>query len=382
MASDSELWWDKYYQGNTKQYLDSLLNQNNPQGTKSLEINQRQVYDRLPIRLKWNEEEERSGNSYGGIVLDHFRPDQEHIINLTSTTAQIINDITSGFLQIPHTFYQATDWVKSGQISENDFLNQYHNLIERGLIHEAHAEPTPEPEPEPENILSVNAKISFTDTNIGGFSTSIPVNDAHQAMLLASKSSEWQWTLIGSSTNLPLTSLNDLLNTINDLLATPTPEPILEPTPEPDLSYITDNMITQKFNYFSIIDGRAKGEITFTINNNFNPYYFNKNIINYTSFITPNNITINVKQNTLRFTQTERNEIIQFDEDMKGNTRATIQSLVHGELGGAFSKVFSIEISATEPPKPISSGFMGAGMVGAIAGLVLLGFIADNKGGK
>ena len=157
--------------------------------------------------------------------------------------------------------------------------------------------------------------------------------------------------------------------------------------PEENLT-ITNNMITQKVNYFSIIDGRAKGEITFTITDSFNPYYFNKNIVNLIQFKTPNGINILpvVKQNTLRFTQTERDETIQYDEDMKGNTRATVESFVwDSTLSQPFSKVFMVEIeTGGDPqfPKPISSGFMAAGAAGAIAGLVLLGFIVDHKVGK
>ena len=44
--------------------------------------------------------------------------------------------------------------------------------------------------------------------------------------------------------------------------------------------------------------------------------------------------------------------------------------------------MFGIEISEKEPPKPITSGFMGAGALGALAGLILIGFIADHKRGK
>jgi hypothetical protein len=87
----------------------------------------------------------------------------------------------------------------------------------------------------------------------------------------------------------------------------------------------------------------------------------------------------------LRFTETERDEVIHFDEDMKGNTRATVESFVWEWIdkpAGAFSNKYSIEISETEPPKPTTSGFMGAGVAGAIAGLILIGFIADHKRGK
>ena len=69
---------------------------------------------------------------------------------------------------------------------------------------------------------------------------------------------------------------------------------------------------------------------------------------------------------------------------MKGNTRATVESVVWSSATQptAFSKKFIIEISETEPAKPMTSGFMGAGVAGAIAGLILIGFIADHKRGK
>jgi len=43
-----------------------------------------------------------------------------------------------------------------------------------------------------------------------------------------------------------------------------------------------------------------------------------------------------------------------------------------------------IEISTDplEPAKPKTTGFMSAGIAGAIAGLVLIGFIVDSKVGK
>jgi hypothetical protein len=72
MVSDSELWFNKYYQGKTKSYVDSLLNQNNPNNTKSLAINQRQVYDKFPISIKWNQETERGGTANSGFVLDYL----------------------------------------------------------------------------------------------------------------------------------------------------------------------------------------------------------------------------------------------------------------------------------------------------------------------
>jgi len=143
-------------------------------------------------------------------------------------------------------------------------------------------------------------------------------------------------------------------------------------------------MVTQQVINFNIINGRAVGSIKFVATNNFNPIYYNKEIINLVQFKTPNGVTLLVKENRLRFTQTERQEIINYDENIQENTRITVESVVWSSATQptAFSKKFTIDISETEPPKPKTTGFMGAGVIGALAGLILIGFIADHKRGK
>jgi len=94
---------------------------------------------------------------------------------------------------------------------------------------------TPEPEPEPITLellpsvyaeeeqdvypLSANIKISFTNSNIGGFSSSVPISDVGQLQALSNASNEWRYILIGDSTNQPLHTLSGLVNTINNLLS-------------------------------------------------------------------------------------------------------------------------------------------------------------------
>ena len=162
-----------------------------------------------------------------------------------------------------------------------------------------------------------------------------------------------------------------------------TDAPITEPTLNES---ITDNMITQKIDHFTIENGRAIGQITFTATQNFNPFYYNKNIVNIIQFKDRNgaNILPTVKQNNLRFTATERDETIQYDEGMNDNIYSKVSSFVWSSATAptAFSKQSEFEIREAEPVKPISSGFMAAGVAGAIAGLVLLGFIVDSKVGK
>ena len=211
---------------------------------------------------------------------------------LSAQVLQIINDISNGKMLAPAWFVNNNiNWVISGHITEQEFLDGYYHYVEAGTIH--------------------------------------PV--------------------------------------VEDII-------------------ITDDMVTQKINYFTIENGRAIGEITFTATQNFNPVFYNKTITNIIKFEDHNgaNILPTVKQNNLRFTETERTETIQYDEGMNDHIYSKVSSVVWSSVTTPepFSKILEFEIREKEPVKPISSGFMGAGVVGAIAGLVLLGFIIDSKVGK
>jgi len=245
---------------------------------------------------------------------------EQHNIVLQNNVNQIIQSLESGNIIAPDYFQNNITWVKSGAITQQAFLDAYYYLSNQGIIHTALAEP--------EIVIEE------------------PIIDE------------------------PLIEIPELL-----------PEVIAEP----DIS-ITDNMVTQQVINFNIVNGRAVGSIKFVATNNFNGYYYGHNIANIIQFKDPNgaNILTYVKENRLNFTETERDEVINYDEDMQGNTRATVESFVWSSATQptAFSKMYSINISETEPPKPTTSGFMGAGVAGVIAGLILIGFIADHKRGK
>jgi len=249
---------------------------------------------------------------------------EQHNIVLQNNVNQIIQALESGNIITPDYFQNNIAWVKSGAITQQAFLDAFYYLSNQGIIHTA---PIIEPIIE-EPIIEE------------------PIIEE------------------------PFIELPELL-----------PEVIAEPD-----SSITDNMVTQQVINFNIVNGRAVGSIKFVATNNFNPYYYGHNIVNIIQFKDPNgaNILTYVKENRLNFTETERDEVISYDEDMKGNTRATVESFVWSSAIAPtpFSKKYSIEISEAEPPKPITSGFMSAGVAGAIAGLVLIGFIADHKRGK
>ena len=149
---------------------------------------------------------------------------------------------------------------------------------------------------------------------------------------------------------------------------------------------ITNDMITQHLDHFTIENGRAKGQITFTLNDNFNPFYYGKDIVNIIQFKTKAgaNILPFVKENRLRFTETERDEQIQYDESMQNNTVVDMESFVW--LGTtrptAFSSVLRSEIKEGQAATTTSEGFMAAGITGAIALLIGIGLILPERGRK
>jgi len=247
---------------------------------------------------------------------------EQHNIELQSNVNQIIQAVESGNVLAPDYFQNNIAWVRTGAITQQAFLDAYYHLSNQGIIHTAPTEPIIEE---------------------------------------------------------PIIELPELLPEAEAQIE---PIPIITPTIDDS---INTNMVTQQVINFNIINGRAVGSIKFVATNNFNPYYYNKEIVNLVQFKTPNGVTLLVKENRLRFTETERDEVISYDENIQENTRITVESFVWEWMdkpAGAFSNMYSVNISETEPPKPIASGFMAAGVAGAIAGLVLLGFIVDSKVGK
>jgi len=164
-------------------------------------------------------------------------------------------------------------------------------------------------------------------------------------------------------------------------------EPVFEILPEAaaeiDIS-INDKMITQKVNDFEIINGRVKGSITFMITDQFNPYYYNKEIINYLQLRDKNGVTLVLKRNVLKFSETEIDETIFYDESSHEISKIFANSLVwdRDTQPTPFSTKleFIIEVGKLPDITPITAGFMGAGGLGAVAVLVLIGAAFTIKG--
>ena len=255
--------------------------------------------------------------------------------------------------------------LEEGYKSYVALLKEKIRIIEDLPVDEPEPTPTPDPTPEQKNIYWIIK----------------PDNHYGQQILITESGKrqyEGQGWVFSLTEPAPIEPEPPIME--------PIPEPIPEAIAEPQIDdSINTNMVTQQVINFNIINGRAVGSIKFVATNNFNSYYYNKEIINLVQFKTPNGVTLLVKENRLRFTETERDELITYDESVQENTRITVESFVWEWIdkpAGAFSNKYTIDISEKEPPKPMTSGFMGAGIAGAIAGLVLIGFIVDSKVGK
>ena len=340
MASDSDLWWQKYYQGNTKKHLDHLLEQKSIQNPdKPVEISKRQIYDSFPHELKWNEPLEKTGDAYKGAVLSYFappsiyggqyvpdsvpvtvvpitpvttvQPQQEHIISLSPNTSKIINDITSGVLVVPDWFYHNIEWVKSGQMTESTFLTGYHDLVSRQIIHEALAEPAPE-----------------------------------------QTWSGWVTKPSGKVEQITLT-ISTMQRLIEEGWIFTSDKP---PEPEPENQNV------------SIIFYIGKGGDLKT--------HFGINSI----IITPDEAEklaswLSQNYNTKILLVTNR-----LTDGVRTHTLQQIKELIVQKLKD--DQPESDDITPDDVKKPIQTGIMGAGIAGAIASLVLFGFIIDHKVGK
>jgi len=315
---------------------------------------------------------------------DQLKEEREKLQNveLNASVQQIISVIQSGDVIVPDWFQNNIAWIQTGQITSKEFLNTYYHLSEQGIIHskpseEIIEEPIIEEQIIEEPFIELPQLLPevFAEEQIILADDIIQIlNDIENGVIIVP---DWfrnniEWVKNGHITQQEFrTAYNYLVDT-----------QIVHP-PEENLT-VNDNMVTQQVINFNIINGRAVGSIKFVATNNFNPHWYNKNIVNIIQIKDPNGAVLLTKENRLNFTQTEPDEILSYDEDVKQNTRATIESFVWSSSTQptAFSKMYSVNISETEPPKPTTSGFMGAGVAGAIAGLILIGFIADHKRGK
>jgi len=145
-------------------------------------------------------------------------------------------------------------------------------------------------------------------------------------------------------------------------------------------------MISQKWDYFDIVDGRAKGQITFRATSDFNPYYYGKELVNYMQLVNNQGLTIVLKPNVLRFTQTETDETIQYDEGVGDLKSLKVESYVWTHDNQPMSSLYKFPIYDGKPPgtgtgELARTDFL-AKIGGVLAGSIAIALLLPKRIGK
>ena len=258
--------------------------------------------------------------------------DSQPITQTTITTeAQtIINDLENNKYDFPSWFNNTINWVKSGQIPSEDFINSFNSQIQAGNISVKQDEekiwiyhiyqdgtyrrlhvtqsfidiqtergwifslteptqtPTPTPEPTPTQETFDIVEYTLVD---GSVVQRLKYN-VLQSYLNDLDSNNIMWKIQGAGyTN------NEVWDFYNYI-------PPTEPE-EPD-SKINFPMVSQLGVEFSLKNNRVTGRVVLNkITSNWNPYYNDINLISYFELRTPNGIPISslgqIKQNIVKF---------------------------------------------------------------------------------
>ena len=90
------------------------------------------IEEEIPEEIEIIEEEE---------ILDEIQEEEEPEIFgeievvLTAQVKQIISDIENGVVLVPDWFVNNIDWVKTGQITQQEFVTAYNYAVDQGWIH-------------------------------------------------------------------------------------------------------------------------------------------------------------------------------------------------------------------------------------------------------
>lgn len=193
------------------------------------------------------------------------------------------------------------------------------------------------------------------------------------------------WVLQGKiSEEEFIAGYTNLLNTgVITIPTAPTPP---TPRPPPIDTSTSLTMISQKWDYFDIVDGRAKGQITFRATSDFNPYYYGKELVNYMQLVNNQGLTIVLKPNVLRFTQTETDETIQYDEGVGDLKSLKVESYVWTHDNKPMSGLYKFSICEGCPPTPGDDDLPRTDFLakigGVIAGSLAIALLLPKRIGK
>ena len=190
-------------------------------------------------------------------------------------------------------FNNNIEFVKNGSITSNEFLNAFNNLVEAGTIID--------------KTIVITYCVNVYTLDSGGN------------------------VLSDHYDKINLSNLQNLINENKYVFycddgIIPTEQQVRDfygyTAPVEDSS-INTMMISQSVGAFILKDGRLKGEILYIANQSFNSFYYGKNLTSLVQIKSKTGVPIAVKANNLNFTNTQRDERIQINEDV-GNFKELI----------------------------------------------------------
>jgi len=214
-------------------------------------------------------------------------------IKLSQQLELVLKQIQNKEVIVPDWFIQNNvKWVKSGKITEQEFFNSFY----------------------PVNILPPAPTITPAPTIVGPEPTIVGPEP----------------TIVG-------------------------PEPtIVDPEPT-----ITQNMVNQDFNDFQMFDNKIIGSITYKATKHFNPYYFydfkSNSGLKLTALLIvedEKHVSILEKLNELRFSDIERDELINFDITIPNDVNFVyLKTMVYLNIDDSrpFSNIQAIELGVNRP---------------------------------
>ena len=255
--------------------------------------------------------------------FDEIRQEEQKIIDieheliekeLNANVNQIIQAINNGSVIIPDWFQNNINWVKSGVITQEQFLGTYYDLSNKGIIHAPIIE---------EVIEEIEVKETWWVIRPSGIIEQLTVTQKFKDTMTA------QGWIFSKE------------------------KPSIE---EPQNQNI------------SIVFYIGKGGDLKT--------HFGINSI----IVTPDEAEQLAKWLFQHYNTKILFVMNRLTDDIRTHTLQQIKDLIVQKLKD--DKPDSDDIDDDDIKKPQELGFMGAGVAGAIAGLILIGFIADHKRGK
>jgi len=254
-------------------------------------------------------------------------------------------------------------------------------------------EPTDDIIDEPSTIIqSVAFSIDFTNSNINSFTANISPNDYTRLQTLALTNPDPRWSIrfFDNLSIAPSSTYQQVIDGINHLLKS-VDEPIIdepiidepEPPTPPDLEFITLDAITISPS-LAIENNRIAGGINLIINSKFPTQFLEKNLLLIMQVRRLDSLqVIDTKTNDLWFSQTERDEFININED--AFNLSEIEITLHVTQFDGVSKTYNlgkkrIIISTTKPPIDVDDKDGGFPLLSGLAGISFAALLLSQLG--